>query len=324
MFKNIKNAIRTVKYFFSYYFYIIKTRNVDYFHYKKLAVSCGVVSWSMKPGILGNKCYGNWKAVKKAVGSTYNKHSMIEHGIYFGERILYSECEMPEISTIYTYSPYRVNVLKKYYNGTLNKEVISVGPYIKYSSNFHGEKTLKRIKLKYGKILLVFPSHPDPTNNTLYDFEEFIREIDRISEEFDSVFVSMFWVDIKYGKHKFYEEKGYIIVCSGNRFDPKFLSRQKDLIELSDMTMSNDMGTHIGYCISLNRPHYLFEQKVNFDFTNENQIIINDMKNTEATRINEYKKMLKTFGTYNVNITDEQRKIVKYYWGDIVHNSLTI
>lgn len=98
---------------------------------------------------------------------------------------------MLEISTINTYSPYRLDVLKEHYQGKLGKKVVAVGSYIKYAQNFHSEAELKALKQKYGKILLVFPSHPDPSNDTVYDFEEFMREIDKVGKDYDSIFVSM-------------------------------------------------------------------------------------------------------------------------------------
>lgn len=154
---SIKNYLRLIKNFISYYFYVYRTRNVDFFDYEKLARPCSIFAGlTLKPGLLGNKCYGNWKAIKTAMGDKLDPHNMIEHGIYFGRRILFEECEMPEISTIYTYSPYRLEVLKEHYQGKLGKTVVAVGSYIKYVQNFHSEAELKALKQKYGKILLVF------------------------------------------------------------------------------------------------------------------------------------------------------------------------
>lgn len=322
---NFIDYLKVCRNFLSYYNYVLRTRNVDYFDYKKFARPCAIFAGiTLKPGLLGNRCYGNWKAIQTVMGAKYDKHSMIEHGIYFGRQIIFTECEMPEISTIYTYSPYRLDVLKEHYQGYLGKKVIAVGAYIKYAPNFHSGVELKAIKQKYGKILLVFPSHPSFSIDTVYNFEEFINEIDRIGKDFDSIFVSMFWVDIVNGKHKIYENKGYTIVCSGNRYDPKFLSRQRDLIELSDMTMSNDLGTHVGYSIALERPHYIFKQKVELNLDKEDANIVADLKNTEAARIKEYDEIQKAFGKYSYEITDEQRKIVAYYWGTGVEPEIEI
>lgn len=321
---DIKYPIRKALSFISYYNYVLRTRKLDYFQYQAFAHPCRIYAESLKPGILGNKCYGNWKAVQVAMGEDYDERCMIEHGIYFGERILFEECEMNEISTIYTYSPYRVHVLQNYYKGTLGKKVIAVGPYIQYVPNFLSEEVRQSIKQKYGRILLVFPAHPDPSNDTVYDFNEFIQRIEQIKEDFDTVFVSMFWVDILKRKHLFYEKQGYVIVCSGNRSDPYFLSRQRDLIELATMTMSNELGTHIGYSIALDRPHYLFKQKIKLDLTNEDKDIAEDIRCCLVKQKQEYSAIQKAFGNYSFEITDEQKILVDYYWGKNVQKAVEI
>lgn len=313
---NFIDYLKICRNFLSHYNYLLRTRNADYFDYKKFAKPCAIYAgMTLKPGLLGNRCYGNMEAIKAAMGNKYDEHCMIEHGIYFGRNVLHDECEMPEISTIYTYSPYRVEVLRNYYNGKLGKKLIAVGPYIKYAPNFLSEEKRKEIKKKYGKILLVFPSHPAPTNDTVYNIDEFIQDIEEKKKDFDSVFVSMFWADLMRGKHKQYEQKGYTIVCSGNRYDPYFLSRQRDLIELADMTMSNDLGTHVGYSVALETPHYMYSQNVDLDLTNEDENVAKKIMSIKDKYMQEKSIIQKTFGEYSHEITDEQRKIVAYYWG---------
>lgn len=145
-----------------------------------------------------------------------------------------------------------------------------------------------------------------------------------MGKDYDSIFVSMYWVDIVNGKHKIYMDKGYTIVCSGNRFDPRFLSRQRDLIELSDMTMSNDLGTHVGYSVALNRPHYMFKQKVELNLEHEDAKIVTDLQNIQSDFDKERNEIQQVFGEYRQEITEEQRKIVAYYWGDKVESGIMI
>ena len=53
-----------------------------------------------------------------------------------------------------------------------------------------------------------------------------------------------------------------MVVTAGYIMDPLFLSRLKSIIQLSDLTMSNNVGTHLGYCIYLNKPHWIVRQKI--------------------------------------------------------------
>lgn len=247
--------------FFIYYFFVIRNRYIDYFNFKQLAIDFPVFSVNNETGIIGNKCYGNYWAVRRALGRNFDRHCMIEHGVYFGKYVIEEDCLLHDISTIYTYSNYRKDCILSHFYGQFRKKVIELGPYIQYVDNFNSERKRSKIKKVYGKILLVFPSHASPEEFIKYNIKEFLDVIEEIAKDYNSVFISMFWLDIVRGNHLVFQERGFTIVCSGVRNDPYFLNRQRDLIELADMSISNDIGTHIGYCICLGTPHYLLPQK---------------------------------------------------------------
>lgn len=267
---------------------------------------------SDKSGIQGNYCYGNLQAVKLATGDDFDPHCMIEHGIYFGRNVLEEECIYPEISTIYTYSPYRLEVLREHFGNNFDKNIVSVGPYVCYANHLMSERKRLKLKEKWGKTLLVFPSHSSPEENLSFDYDEWIKEIDRRAEGYDTIVICLFWLDILLGNHKYYLNRGYVLACCGNRLDPNFLSRQKDIISLADMTMSNDIGTNIGYCISMGKPHYIFRQSVGHDVYNKKN---KDTDYVGRNRKQEYDELYSLFSTFQEKITKEQANIVNYYWG---------
>lgn len=112
---------------------------------------------------------------------------------------------------------------------------------------------------------------------------------------------------------------GYKIVTSGHRFDLNFLSRQKSFIELADYTMSNNLGTHVGYCIHLNKPHYIFQQRVFYDAKDQKtQKHLSDASNQDNNLTYEWelKEICEAFNQYEIDITEKQREIVEEYWGE--------
>lgn len=288
------------------------SRHIDYFHYKMLArLSYPIFTVNPASGIIGNKCYGNLWAVKNATGEAFHKNCLIEHGLYFGEYVFEKECTLKSINTIYTYSEYRKTAILKWFHGKLDKQIIPIGPYILYADYFKKEAQLRKLKESLGRVLLVFPSHPSPEAKPLYDFEEFCKEIDKLSKNYDTILISLFYLDVLKGYGHRYEKKGYKIVCSGARTDRWFLSRQKDLISLADMTMSNDVGTHIGYSIAMGVPHYIFKQEIYMEGHAEEY----SLDETQRIRATEYKEIISVFNHYNESITKEQKRIVDYYWG---------
>jgi len=305
----IKHTIKKIV----FWLYEKYTKRLDFRDYKELARPFLASTISTKSGIQGNYCYGNIRAIKRAMGNAYDPHCMIEHGVYFGRNVLEDECLYPEISTIYTYSPYREEVLKEHFGSAFDKRIIAVGPYIIHAANHLNEKQRAEIKKLWGKTLLVFPSHSSPEGSTQFDYTAWIEEILRRSVGFDTIVISLFWLDIYNGNYEQYLDKGFVITCCGHRMDPNFLSRQKDLISLADMSMSNDIGTHIGYCISMGVPHYFFHQDVKFEANNDSD---RDSDIISANRKREYRELFGLFSEFNDVITAEQEKAVKYYWGE--------
>jgi hypothetical protein len=240
-------------------------------------------------------------------------HDVLEHGISFCQRS--GICESTYINldkrrNIYTYSDYRKKIIQSY---GISQRVVTVGPYIIGASFFHNQERRRSIKERFGKILLVFPVHSLRDLRAEYDIRSLIDEIVRIQCHFQSVFICLHYVDILNNRHLRFEKLGFTIVSAGSQEDIWFLSRLKDLIILSDMTMSNAMGTHIGYSISMNKPHYFFCQSV--DYTANGTI--HTYQSSEAQEKEKLSpEFIKLFGEFSWNISREQIDICKYYWGN--------
>ncbi len=82
--------------------------------------------------------------------------------------------------------------------------------------------------------------------------------------------------------------------------------------------MANDVGTHLGYCIYLNKPHQVFYQKIGYVTKENNYLeyensIRNDFDN--LTQEKEIQELLEVFRPYSSIITKEQMFIANKYWG---------
>ena len=235
----------------------------------------------------------------------------LEHGVCFintpeSSRLL-GYINRPFISKVYTFGSIRHKYINQYLEqNNLKREVIEIGPYILYAKNFYDEEKLGEIKKKYGKILLVYPQHSIEDSHVSYEIQDLISEIKSKSHFFDSVFVCLYWKDILIHPDyvKQYEDAGFTVVSNGHRSDPKFLSRQKDLIMLSDMMLTNGLGTHIGYSICLGKPVFFYNQK-----TYVNSESKNSLSDTES-------EFIKEFGDFSFSISNAQEKLVKEYWGN--------
>lgn len=289
-------------------------RQTSLFDYSKLVEPLPYMPTEL---VIDNNLYGIAFALKKYAGIDTNKSldAYIEHGIFFGN-LVREDQKIWKVSQTITFSHVRE---KHLLDSNIDKEIVPIGPFIHYAESLLNEFDFDAIKRALGRVLLVFPSHSIIGVNSAFSHDNFIAEIEKIRKNFDTVLISLYWIDIlKPEIVHMYEEKGYKIVTSGHRYDLYFLYRQKTLIQLADMTMSNSVGTHVGYCIYLNKPHYIYQQEIkniglneklqkHFDAVrNEEQLLSEEKEKTEISSL---------FSIYQECISNEQKNVVDKYWG---------
>ena len=249
---------------------------------------------------------------------TINEQTTIEHGVYFGEFISHAALQ-DNTQTIITLSEYRKQALEK----QLDKTVRVVGSYICYAQNLLNEFKFKQLKSELGKVLLAFPSHSIFSAHAQFNADDFIDFIKEIKEkgQFDTVLVCLYYVDIELGRDKIYQKHGFKVVTAGFNIDYHFLDRLKTLISLSDYTVSNDLGTHIGYCVQLGKPHQVYQTSVIFTAGENKEAAEIELKKRSQTqeilREQEKQEICGLFSEFNESITPEQQACVDYYFGKV-------
>lgn len=257
--------------------------------------------------------YGMNRVLKKYAGfpMDYKIHVLFEHGVIFTDYVS-GGFRIHEYLPSMVASQYRINILKqqKGYKGAY-----AIGPYIHYADPLLTKEEIKAEKERLGRTLLVFPSHSVDTTTSKFNIEEFINKIKETSKDFDSVRICMYYQDVLLKKHVPYQKKSFEVVTAGNSNDYYFMPRLKSIIETSDITMANNIGTHLGYCVYLNKPHYLFKQSITYEHTNKFDGNLVDEGITKEKFSNNVTHITKLFSEYNENITKEQYELISYLWG---------
>lgn len=296
----------------------INTENIPFTDVEKLAQPMEAPYNDTLRGELGFSRYRMDKILKDYAGfsSNFRIHAFFEHGIlytdYCGGAFRAHEY-LPSVVA----SKYRVSVLEKQksFHGAY-----AIGPYIHYANSLLSDEEIKKEKERLGRNLLVFPSHSIDGAISRFNFNDFCSKIHEIAKDFDSVRISLYFKDILLGRHIPYEKEGFEVVTAGHLFDENFLPRQKSLILTSDVTMANDIGTHVGYSIYLNRPHFLIDQKVLHDSEGEGSYSEAIKRNTDiASKIREESdntyKIKQLFSEYNDTVSKDQKESIGYLWG---------
>lgn len=199
----------------------------------------------------GNALYGIGPALRTVAGRSKPLPACIEHGLVLGDSF---DEDMFDgaLPAVLTMSDLRANRFCE-----RGLDAVAIGPYISYTQPHLSEEKLTAKKKELGKVLLVFPYHSIEENPDSQISEDvLVREIDRCVHELDfsTVVISVYYNDFLLGRHKPFEELGYVIFCAGHRYDPEFLSRLKTMLLLSDYCLTDGIGTHIGYAVALGKP----------------------------------------------------------------------
>ncbi|MDD3138606.1 MAG: hypothetical protein PHX08_06510 [Lachnospiraceae bacterium] len=245
-------------------------------------------------------------------------NSYVEHGLFLSSYVSRLSYEY-NVKNIITFSEFREKSLMNNVNiRNANINIVKIGPYISYCNSILNEVSKKEIKNKYGRILLVFPSHSIEKVTIKFDNKRFVDEILNVKSEVkaDSVFVCLYWKDIEVKEiSNLYERHGFRIVCAGHKNDKYFLNRLRSIIEVSDFTMSNEVGTHVGYCIYLKKPHYIFSQHIDYEEGLLNVIKAEKIDENVLKSQEYHKRIIEMMFSKVQEISKEQEDVTDYYWG---------
>ena len=304
---------------FNYLYHTIKCRKIDYFHYDKLALP----NYQAPEGFKSVFLYGQYKAVAKLSGRRFNfLTDYLEHGVCFSDNPdsapLMGYISRRGLKRVYTMGERRADVLRRYLNNNnLTADVASVGPYITGVPHFYSLEKLQALKNSLGRTLLIFPTHSIEKSAINRNVVKLCDEVDKIRAEYDTILCCVYWWDIISAKDEvnYYQERGYKVVTAGHRNDPKFLRRLKDIIWLSDIVVLDNIGTNLGYAITMNKPIFFAPSgnKLYCGNGDESQLSVQEELQQSVDNLND--RCAELFGHYPPMITKLQLDFVEEYWG---------
>ena len=192
----------------------------------------------------------------------------------------------------------------------IDKIIIPIGPIIHYAQNLYGEYAVKATKKELGKTLVVYPLH-NIENMHYYEKEkEFIKFVKNIKEKykFDTVLVSIYFIDLERGGHFKYLKEGWNIVSAGRRMNYDYMDCVKTILSLADYAVFQSYTSALGYCGYMGIPFSIFHADLNADFGGQTaQGTIGPME-----KMNEFEM---NFGDYNPVFSKEQMEFCSYWHG---------
>lgn len=261
-----------------------------------------LIYYSNNVNSTNNRLYGISSAL---FGNEHNRDYMlpsVEHGLIFFDKN-WTDTEYTARASCVTFGEFRKNILRRYYD----TPIFTVGPYIRYAKPYYNETLFKETKKCLGKVITLFPMHSTDKSGVNYSKESFINYVEKKRKGYDTVVVCMFWWNLDDPIVKEFQKMGYKVVSAGYREDINFLRRQRTIIELSDLVVTDSVGTHIGYCYALNRTVEIFDSNTGFVNLENIQDLFWQNNNDSIKR------------AFNRGNKYEIDKIMNYYWGNNIY-----
>ncbi|MEW5976527.1 MAG: FkbM family methyltransferase [Acidobacteriota bacterium] len=256
-----------------------------------------------------NDFYGHATIIKKYCGVPldYQIKAAIEHGMYLPGRV-WSTDLASSLPSVFTISSARFPTLREH----SRKHLFALGPILAYASHDLSAQQLVEESNRLGKCLLVFPAHSTHHVDTDFDIHRYCAALEQMGKGFDVIRVCLYWKDILRGLAQPYLQHGFQCVTAGHMFDPLFLPRLKRFIELSSVTTSNQVGTHIGYCIWMKKPHFLTPFNLRRS-ANDSRMLAECIDPANAPQA--LTEISAAFVEPQGEITPKQKSLVARYWG---------
>ena len=237
------------------------------------------------------------------------KDLRVQHGMIC-EMLNWEKAKLENINWVW--SPFVKSMYSEY---TQNPHIYPIGAPFFYAESILSEEEIKQEKKRLGKNLLVFPSHSTAFANCSYDNQTFINKLNTYKSQFDSIRICVYWADYVRGYAKPYLDAGFECVTCGHIADPFFLERQKALFAVADASISNSVGSHIGFSIYMHKPHVLLEDDAKWENILEGCTVTKEGMELRH-HSNNYREIRDAFiNKTDFVITEEQKRVVDKYWG---------
>lgn len=309
----------------------MKTRRVYSQLVAPLKRLLGRETYEYYPMAINNLLYGNEFLLRKfgKVESHEALYSIIEHGLFLGRNHAKVGPNKQEwdLGSVITSSLYRKETINEFFPEHYCE---TIGPMIHYAEiDLEFQNELLRGIDNEQRILLFYPAHSTMEVDMVYEIEKAVRDVNCLADENSCkniIICAGYYDRDKYASINYMDlckGKKVIVSSNGMIYDTKFLCRQKTMISMADITVSNKLGTHVGYCIYLNKPHIILQQEMEYKGAKGNADYLKrefDTSNRSANWAEDYAKEEKMFNDLFSDrvpgkITIEQNRICNYYWG---------
>ena len=259
----------------------------------------------MKSPFFINEVYGlgYWLKDYAYYPKSWPLFTFMDHGMALSDRVTPHEIEN-NAPLIFKFSPRTVALYRK----ASRKPVYTVvNPYIHY------RRSRKITVSGAAKGTIFFVAHSTSDIDDLTDWEEYIRQLKQIPEQFHPIDVCLHPTDMDKGLDRIFEQHGYKVFTAGDLTSHLYTVNFYDILRNYRYSMSNILGSYFFYSVEMGIPFSFYgEEPKYFNKADHN---IEKGNYTSYREFETFKKAKSLFSGFHATISGEQAAFVKYELG---------
>lgn len=250
-----------------------------------------------------NDYYGTAAMLKlyAGVAPESSLRAVVPHGVVFNDDYLAEAERESMLPSVLAFPPYRQELYRK----ACMLVVPSASPFV------YADRLLSIECDRRGTIF--FPAHSLPGIAVEMDLEALAEALLELPSHMKPVSVMVYWHDYLLGKHQPFVRRGLRVVSAGNINDPDFLLRQVYLLKRHRYALSNEVGSHVFYCVQAGCVFSIIGQPCTYTGDDEDMQL--KAPALSAGRRQATEDVRRLFSAGVTNVTPEQRAAVDYYLG---------
>lgn len=262
--------------------------------------------------------YGYKKIVKQLfdIEDIDSIDAYLFHGIILTDHELWKRTENYKMPIICT----RNDQLEYYLKNGRNKDnTFAVGALFPQYKNLNN---IKHVENPKGTI--VYPAHSGASLFYNISWENYIKKLKELPEEFHPIDICMYYTDVLDGHHKIFTDNGFKVYMAGHRLDPDFVDNFYEILRhYKYATANTSVASNLLYSIEFGIPTFVYGEE------NENFIPIPKDSNSKYAKElhpqgyeeyykfhdTELKKVIPEYPHQDIQITEEQKEKVQHILG---------
>ncbi len=193
-----------------------------------------------------------------------------------------------------------------------------IGEYMQYVSSDNSDKNTSS-----SDSVVVFMHHSVEAIRVIHEYEYLMRSVFApLLERYNHVYLSTYWYDLDDELYAQLEKDGVKLVSAGFRFDERFISRLRTIIDTCDDIVVYGRTSAVIYALAMGKRLFYHKEYNSTLHINDSNINNRFLGRERSNAITTWESIvLSNYGKRFEEFSEEDKRVINYYLGISVHRS---